>query len=234
MVPDRPPVAGNASQFDDSGPLDRQQGRVAPVSRGLALCWTPAPRDVAGASPLMCGCGDLDHTFDELPVMICWKITTFWAHRVPRRGARHLPNQEAYRSVIRHPETLAFPGLLIWRAGGDLFLASIGHLNEGLKAALASSRPPAKHILLDADSVNFIDASACDAPSNVIRQLQSQGITFAFARVRGSERAWMRRAGIEAVVDRANFHEPVIDGVRAWQQREGVERRPRHQIANDR
>ena len=62
-----------------------------------------------------------------------------------------LPGTEAYRDVRRHPEALTFPGLLIWRAGGDLFFASIGHLDEGLKAALAASRPPAKHVLLDAE-----------------------------------------------------------------------------------
>jgi sulfate permease, SulP family len=134
-----------------------------------------------------------------------------------------LPNQEAYRSVSRHPEAITFPGLLIWRAGGDLFFASIGHLDNGLKAAVAASRPLAKHILLDADSVDFIDTSACDALSNVIRQLRSQGITFAFARVRDSVRERMRLAGVEAAVEPANFHERVTDGVRAWQQRGGVD-----------
>jgi len=53
-----------------------------------------------------------------------------------------LPGTEAYRDVKRHPEALTFPGLLIWRMGGDMFFASIGHFNEGLKAALAASRPP--------------------------------------------------------------------------------------------
>jgi high affinity sulfate transporter 1 len=134
-----------------------------------------------------------------------------------------LPNQEAYRSVSRHPEALTFPGLLIWRAGGDLFFASIGHLDEGLKTALAASRPPAKHILLDADSVNFIDTSGCDALLNVIKQLQGQGIIFAFARVRDSVRERMRLGGVEAAVNPVNFHERVTDGVRAWQQRAGVE-----------
>ena len=42
-----------------------------------------------------------------------------------------------------------------WRAGDDLFFASIGHFGEGLKAALAANRPPERHVLLDADSVNF-------------------------------------------------------------------------------
>jgi high affinity sulfate transporter 1 len=129
-----------------------------------------------------------------------------------------LPGEEAYRDVRRHPETLTFSGLLIWGAGGDLFFASIGHLDEGLKLALAASHPPARHVLLDADSVNFIDTSACDALLNSIKELQSQGITFAFARVRDEVRERMRLGGIEAAVRSTNFHERVTDGVRAWQQ----------------
>jgi anti-anti-sigma factor len=84
---------------------------------------------------------------------------------------------------------------------------------------VASSRPPAKHILLDADSVDFIDTSACDALLNFIKELQSRGITFAFARVRDEVRERMRIGGIEAVVGPTNFHERVTDGVRTWQEK---------------
>src|SRR5271169_4431934 len=129
-----------------------------------------------------------------------------------------LPGTEAYRDVRLHPGALTFPGLLIWRTGGELFFASIGHVDEGLKAALAASRPPARHVLMDAESVNFIDTSACDALLNSLKELQSQGITFAFARVRDEIRERMRLAGIEALVGSTNFHERVTDGVRAWQQ----------------
>jgi sulfate permease, SulP family len=134
-----------------------------------------------------------------------------------------LPGTEAYRDVKRHPEALTFPGLLIWRAGGALFFANIGHLGQGLKAALAASRPPATHVLLDADSVSFIDTSACDGLSNIIKGLQSQGITFALARVRDSVRERMRLWGIEAAVGSTNFYERVSDGVRAWQKQESVD-----------
>jgi len=129
-----------------------------------------------------------------------------------------LPGEEAYRDVRRHPEAITFPGLLIWRIGGELFFASIGHLDEGLKAAVASSRPPTKHVLLDADSVDFIDTSACDALLNTIKELQSRGITFAFARVRDEVREPMRIGGIEAAVGPTNFHERVTDAVRARQE----------------
>jgi len=53
-----------------------------------------------------------------------------------------------------------------------------------LKAALAVS-VRGEAVMLDADSVNFIDTSACERVLNSIKELQSQGITFAFARVRG-------------------------------------------------
>jgi high affinity sulfate transporter 1 len=131
-----------------------------------------------------------------------------------------VPGTEAYRNVERHPDAVTFPGLLIWRPGGDLWFASIGHLGDGLKAALAASHPPAKRVLVDAEAVNLIDVSACDALVNLIQELQNQGVTFAFARLRDHLRERLRLGGVEAVVGSTNFHERVTDGVRAWQQHE--------------
>jgi SulP family sulfate permease len=125
-----------------------------------------------------------------------------------------LPDTEAYRNVERHPEAIAFPGLLIWRIGGDLFFASVGHVSEALKASLAA-RPDVKRVLLDFGPVNFMDISASDELLSLIKKLQSQGFTLAFARVRDVVRDDMRLAGIEAIVGVANFHERITDGVRA-------------------
>jgi len=128
-----------------------------------------------------------------------------------------LPGTEAYRDVERHRDALTFPGMLIWRVGGDLFFASIGRVIDGLKSALAASRPPAKHVLLDAESVNFIDTTASDELLRFIKELQGQGITLAFARLRDEVRERMRLGGIEAAIGPANFYERITDGVRAWQ-----------------
>lgn len=131
-----------------------------------------------------------------------------------------LPGTEAYRDIKRHPDAVTFPGLLIWRADGDLFFASVDHLGDGLKAALAASHVPVKHVLLDAEAVSMIDTSACDALLNAIKELRSQGVTVAFARVRDAVRERMQLGGIEAFVGANSFHERVTDGVRAWQQTE--------------
>ncbi|MGB9020697.1 MAG: SulP family inorganic anion transporter, partial [Pseudolabrys sp.] len=131
-----------------------------------------------------------------------------------------LPGTEAYRDVRRHPEARTFPGLLIWRVGGDLFFASVGQMEAGLRSSLAEIRPPIKHVLLDMGSVNFIDVSACDELITFIKQLQSRDVTIAFARVRDTVRQDMQLAKIESVVGLADFYERVTDGVCAWQRQE--------------
>ena len=68
--------------------------------------------------------------------------------------------------------------------------------------------------------MNFVDTSACDALLDLIKELQSQGISFAFARVRDEVRERLRLGGIEAIVGASNFFERVTDGVLAWQEQE--------------
>ena len=138
------------------------------------------------------------------------------------RGAvlGQLPGTEAYRYVGLHPEAVVFPGLLIWRIGGDLFFASVGHFEASLNAALAASHPRTRHVLLDAESVNFIDASAGGELATFLRKLRADGVTVAFARVRDSVRGQMRLAGIEEALGAPNFHERITDGVHAWQEQQ--------------
>ena len=127
-----------------------------------------------------------------------------------------LPGTEAYRDIRRHPEARTFPGLLIWRIGGDLFFASIGHIETALKRALAETRPPVERVLLDFSSVNYIDVSACDELIRFVKELKSRSVTVAFARVRDPVRQHMQLGKIEAVVGLTDFYERITDGVTAW------------------
>jgi len=128
-----------------------------------------------------------------------------------------LPGTEAYRDVRMHPNAITFPGLLIWRIDGDLFFASIGHIGTALKAAVAA-RPDVKRILLDFEAVNSVDITAADELLRLAQELEKRGVSLTFARVRDPVRDDMRRAGIEAAVGPASFHERITDGVYAWQQ----------------
>jgi len=130
-----------------------------------------------------------------------------------------LPGSEAYRDMRLHPEARTFPGLLIWRVGGDLFFASIGHMEAALKRSLAETKPPVEHVLLDFSAVNDIDVTACDDLIPFINELKNQGVTVAFARVRDPVRQNMQQRKIETVVGPADFYERITDGLIAWQRR---------------
>jgi sulfate permease, SulP family len=155
-----------------------------------------------------------------LGVMLSLLILIYRTSHPHGAALGQLPDTEAYRNVERHPESIAFPGLLIWRIGGDLFFASVGHVREALIASLAV-RQDVKRVLLDFGAVNFMDISAGDELLSLVKKLQSQGVTIAFARVRDVVRDDMRLAGIEAILGASNFHERITDGVRAWQQESG-------------
>ena len=127
-----------------------------------------------------------------------------------------LAGTEAYRSVQRHPEVITFPGLLIWRIGGDLFFASIGHVRGALQASL-DAQAEVKRVLFDFGAVNFIDVTASDELLGFIKKLENDGITVVFARVRDVVRDDMRLAGIEPIVGANSFYERITDGVIAWQ-----------------
>jgi high affinity sulfate transporter 1 len=135
------------------------------------------------------------------------------------RGAvlGQLPNTEAYRDVQRHPEAITFPGLLIWRMGGDLFFASIGRVAETLRAAL-KARPDVKRVLLDFSQVNFIDITASDTLLSLVKELKARGIDVTFAHVRDGVRDDMRLAGLEAIAGPCSFYERITDGVRVARQ----------------
>src|SRR5262249_14721127 len=91
-----------------------------------------------------------------------------------------LPNSEAYRDVQRHPEATTFPGLLIWRIGGDLFFASIGYAGQTLRATL-DARPDVKRVLMDFSQVTFIDITAADGFLNLVKELKNRGVALTFA-----------------------------------------------------
>jgi SulP family sulfate permease len=88
-----------------------------------------------------------------------------------------------------------------------------------LKTALAAASPPPTRVLIDADSVNFIDTTASDELLVCIKELQARGISFSAARVRDEVREQMRLGGVETAIGANNFYERVTAGVRAWQRR---------------
>ena len=127
-----------------------------------------------------------------------------------------LPGQEAYRDIKRHPKAKTIPGLLLFRFDSGLFFANANRFADLLKRAIGESDAPVKAVLVDAETVNVIDTTACDMLIKLQSELAGKGIVLAFARVRDPVRDVIRRAGVEAAIGTDHLYERVTDGVEAF------------------
>ena len=71
-------------------------------------------------------------------------------------------------------------------------------------------------MLIPAQQINHIDSTGADQLVKMHAELDKQGITLAFAEVKGTVRDMMRRTGLEEEVGAESFYDSVDSGVRQF------------------
>lgn len=127
-----------------------------------------------------------------------------------------LPGEQMYRDIVRHPEANTVAGLLMFRFDSDLIFPNASYFRSQLKRAIRQTRPPVQQVLIDAESIDFIDTTAMEMLSRLRRELGQQGIGLALARVKDPVRDLMRRSGLEQEIGSDSFYERISDGVEAF------------------
>ena len=123
-----------------------------------------------------------------------------------------LPGSDVYRDLSRHPEAETIPGLLVFRFDAAVFFSTAGHFAASLERHIAGADEPVRAVLVDAESVNFLDSTAAEMLAKLNADLSERGITLSFARVRHVVRETMRRAGLEEAVGTERFHDSIHQG----------------------
>ena len=72
------------------------------------------------------------------------------------------PGQDVYRNIRRRPEARTIPGLLIFRLDGDLFFANATYCADQVKHAIHEATKPVQEVLMDCETINFVDTTAAD------------------------------------------------------------------------
>jgi len=126
-----------------------------------------------------------------------------------------LPGSDVYRDLVWHPEAETLPGLLVFRFDADLFFANAGHFAASLESHIARAPQPVRAVLVDAESMSSVDATAAAMLAGLNADLREDGIALYFARVKDPVRETLRRAGLEEAIGADRFHDSVVQGVRA-------------------
>jgi len=129
-----------------------------------------------------------------------------------KRGTHVLgkePESEVYRSIEHYPEAITYPGLLIIRFDGTLFFANAHDFVSTLRQYIASMDPPPKVVLVDAESINDIDATAIISLIEFREQLQETNIQVWLARVKTNVLEIMDSGGIGETIPAEHIYPSV-------------------------
>ncbi len=95
----------------------------------------------------------------------------------------HVPGTEHYRNVLRH-EVITHPEVLGLRPDESLFFANARFLEDHVAAAVAA-QPLVRHVVLQCNAINDIDASGLESLQTIDQRLREQGILLHLSEVKG-------------------------------------------------
>ncbi len=131
-----------------------------------------------------------------------------------------LPGTSHYRNLERFPGAIQEPGLVIIRIDASFYFANANFLRERLERLLyAPQRPEA--VILDASSVNYLDATALETLTDIVRQFAENGVTLLLANVKGPVRDVLKTSGLYDRIGGKRFFFSVADAVNCWKQKQG-------------
>jgi SulP family sulfate permease len=125
-----------------------------------------------------------------------------------------MPGTDTYRDIADHPEAETTPSLLIYRFDAALFFANASRLRDEILAAIESTDPPIRMVLIDAETMPDIDSSGAQVLNELLDTLDELGIRLALARVRTELRDELQGSRIEERIGTDHIYLEIDDGVR--------------------
>jgi anti-anti-sigma factor len=127
------------------------------------------------------------------------------------------PGTQVFWGVDDHPESEAYPGLLVLRFDAGLFFASTDALTDRLIELSHQADPRLHTVVIDFEGVNFIDSQGAETIAELIEMAHSRGIELRLTRVKTRVKEVLQRDG---VIDQlgegriyGNIYEAVADKI---------------------
>jgi len=105
---------------------------------------------------------------------------------------------KGFHDITDFPEATTIPGLVLYRFDANLVFFNADYFRGRVRAIIEAMEVPVKWIVVDASSINVVDATAIQKIDELREELADQGIVLAYARVKLSlerhfEADWVRR-----------------------------------------
>jgi high affinity sulfate transporter 1 len=127
---------------------------------------------------------------------------------------------KGYHDRERHPEGRTVPGLVLYRFDAPLFFANAEHFR--VEVVHLAERPGTRRIVVTAEPITDVDATAAESLSLLADDLAERGVTLAFAELKGHVREKLARDGLVARLGEQRFHRTIGEAVKAYVADEGA------------
>jgi sulfate permease, SulP family len=165
-------------------------------TRGLARIYGIAARpDFIAALAALTGV----LVFDTLPglfigIAVSLLLLLYRASRPNVAELGRVPHTtEQFADVARHAENTPVPGIVVLRVESGLFFANADAVRQQVR--LHADDPHTHAIVLDAETMPFIDMTAATMLAQLVEDLKQEQVTLVLARDIGQVRDLLRRAG---------------------------------------
>jgi anti-anti-sigma factor len=128
------------------------------------------------------------------------------------------PGTDVFHGLDQYPDSVTYPGLAIIRFDGPLYFATANALRDKVRTVTADTDPPVKIVLIDMESVNYLDLEGSDMLNEIASNMKSAGIEIHLARVKHEIMEMLEKDGIARTIGRDHIHNKVIEAVQWFTQ----------------
>jgi high affinity sulfate transporter 1 len=107
-----------------------------------------------------------------------------------------IPGTDDYRDAATHPEAELFPGLVIYRFDASLVFFNADHFKARVRTVVREARAPVRYLLLDAETMPYLDTTGAASLDQVCGDLEERGIALAVAAAKSPVRTMLDRTGL--------------------------------------
>ena len=127
-----------------------------------------------------------------------------------------VPDRHGYHDVGRHPEAQQLPGLVIFRFDAPIFFANAEHFSRSVKKHVAERGEPVRRVIIAGEPITDVDSTGAESLLDLLDDLAAQGVTLAFAELKGPVKDRLRRYGVFERIGSENFFSTIGHAVHEY------------------
>jgi SulP family sulfate permease len=135
--------------------------------------------------------------------------------RPPLRELARRPGTTTFRALDDFPEYETYDQLLIIRFDGGMYFVTTEVFVDQLRERVELADPPIDRVVIDFESVNFLDSQGSGELDRLVQAAHDRGISLHFARLKTSARAILDADGVIDRLGAERVHTSVDDAVNA-------------------